>query len=354
MDCQASRWDVLHNAGLAVTKRLDRRFRHVGRIKREWGSDHKATIKAMEGMLTTLYATGRLDILRGLEDRTYSPLQVYDAFRMHELERLPNAKTIVPLVSTMREWIRVKKCSEEHRAGLRQSLRYIEAQAKTTATLVDLPSIVLKLDNTLPDSSFNHLRVNVLGFLRATLKRSHPLYTAVWEIDPHTVTTTRQSHPLTVAEMDALGKQLSIRHRMNAWGMALTGMGPKEYWGKWHIEADRIVIAGTKRKGRNRWVPLVKRIAVPYATPKAFSEALKHVKDIAVTPYDLRRTYANWMEGAGIVRARRMMYLGHGTKDVTDLYEKHQVAQFLAEDAEKLRGFIGAIGESGIRLVNEA
>lgn len=337
-----------------MTKRLDRRFRHVGRIKREWGTDHKPTIRAMEGMLTTLFATGHLDLLRGLQDKTYSPLQVYDAFRTNSLERLPSARTIVPLVATMREWIRVKKCSEEHRASLRQSLRYIEAIAKTTATLADLPGIVLKLDASLPDSSFNHLRVHVLGFLRSALKRSHPLYIAVWDIEPHTITATRETHPLTVAEMVDLTKALSPGHARNAWGMALSGMGPKEYWGRWNIGVDRIHIFGTKRQGRDRDVPLIQRISVPYATPKAFAEALKHVDENVSTPYDMRRSYANWMEAAGIIRARRKMYLGHGKKDVTDLYEKHQVSAFLVEDAEAARRFIGATESAGLQLMAKA
>lgn len=337
-----------------MTKRLDRRFRHVGRIKREWGTDHKPTIRAMEGMMTALFTRGYLDILRGLQDKTYSPLQVYDAYRTDSLERLPSAKTIVPLVSTMREWIANKRCSEEHRASMRQSLRYIESQARSNAAVADLPAIVMKLDHTLPDSSFNHLRVHVLGFLRSTLKRSHPLYTQVWDIEPHTVTATRQNHPRTTAEMVALTKKLSAGHARNAWGMALTGMGPKEYWGRWHIGVDRIHVFGTKRKGRDRDIPLVQRISTPYATPKAFAEALKHVDGNLSTPYDMRRSYANWMEAAGIIRARRMMYLGHGKKDVTDLYEQHEVQAFLLEDAEKLRRFIGATETAGLQLVETA
>ena len=35
------------------------------------------------------------------------------------------------------------------------------------------------------------------------------------------------------------------------------------------------------------------------------------------------------------------MYLGHGAQDVTELYERHEVTQFLAEDAEKLHEFMG-------------
>ena len=59
-----------------------------------------------------------------------------------------------------------------------------------------------------------------------------------------------------------------------------------------------------------------------------------------VTPYDGRRTYANWLEGAGVPRTRRKLYLGHGQTDVTDLYEWHDVRAFLEEDTAKLSQYI--------------
>jgi hypothetical protein len=46
------------------------------------------------------------------------------------------------------------------------------------------------------------------------------------------------------------------------------------------------------------------------------------------------------MELARIPRTRRRMYMGHGAKDVTDLYEEHEVTAFLVEDATKLREFL--------------
>jgi len=45
------------------------------------------------------------------------------------------------------------------------------------------------------------------------------------------------------------------------------------------------------------------------------------------------------------------MYLGHGASSVTDLYERHQVDAFLAEDAERLRGVLGEVAAAGLRVV---
>ncbi len=62
-------------------------------------------------------------------------------------------------------------------------------------------------------------------------------------------------------------------------------------------------------------------------------------------------TRNTWLEGAGIPRTRRKLYMGHGKTDVTDLYERHDVERFLAEDGEKLRTYLGAGPvAAGIRL----
>ena len=59
------------------------------------------------------------------------------------------------------------------------------------------------------------------------------------------------------------------------------------------------------------------------------------------TPY-----LANLLEAAGTPRTRRRLYRGHGAQDVGDLYEAHEVAAFLAEDAARLNKHIGSYGQS--------
>lgn len=107
-----------------------------------------------------------------------------------------------------------------------------------------------------------------------------------------------------------------------AWSMATTGMGGGEYWGRWSVRSDRVHIEGTKRVGRVRDVPLALRPTVPRMHRRTFEDKVRE-RTNELTPYDLRRTYANWLEAAGIPRTRRRLYLGHGTGDVTDLYEAH-------------------------------
>jgi integrase len=112
-----------------------------------------------------------------------------------------------------------------------------------------------------------------------------------------------------------------------------------EYWGRWHLKADRVHVEGTKRAGRVCDIPLVRSPAVPRMHRRTFEDGVR-ARSRDLTPYDLRRTYANWLEAAGIPRTRRRLYLGHGAGDVTDLYETHEVTAFLADDAQRLRTYV--------------
>jgi hypothetical protein len=57
------------------------------------------------------------------------------------------------------------------------------------------------------------------------------------------------------------------------------------------------------------------------------------------------------MEEAGIPRTRRRLYLGHGAKDVTDLYEVHDVTAYLAEDAARLGRYLDESVTPGLQLI---
>ncbi len=104
-----------------------------------------------------------------------------------------------------------------------------------------------------------------------------------------------------------------------------------------------IVFAFTEpRAGRDRFVTLTGLwpIRQPAITYRAFREALAEVSDRALTPYDLRRTFAHWMEEAGVARTRRRLYMGHDARDLLDSYELVDVQTFLEADAQELRDFL--------------
>lgn len=341
----------------SVTVYLDRRFRHVGRIKKAAGTAHKKTITALNQMLDGLYSRGRLDILREIQKGRYTPLQVWAFYRTNDLDKLPTAATMSPLEEAFNKWIEDKECSDAHRRSLHQSLRHIMGVARTMPTIADLPELLDELRPKLKAAkhprSFNLAKAAAQAFVKSTLKRNHPLYFAVAAVETLRVKPQRSKNPLTINDFWMLYVKLPQPAAFIAMAMAFTGMGWTEYQGKWEVLSDRIQIHGTKRTGRKRFVPRIswgtKYHEMPY---KQFREELARCGNI--TPYDLRRTFANWMEEAGIPRTRRKMYLGHGASDVTDLYERHDIERFLVEDAERLKRLIDATETPTLKLEKKA
>ncbi len=95
---------------------------------------------------------------------------------------------------------------------------------------------------------------------------------------------------------------------------------------------------------------------VPIAPPTRLYPAFRRAFEAAFpghTPYDLRATFARWMQEAEIPRTRRRLYLGHGQADVTDSYEAYEVTAFLRADGLRLRRLLGlerAAQKGGLKL----
>lgn len=321
---------------------IDRTFKGVGRIKRATGTTVPKVRAALSNMLTALHQQGRLDILRAIRDGKLEMLQVYDAYRRHALDTLPLAGTLASLKDAMGKWIEDMDASDSHRRDCRTSLNYFIG-VKPNAVVNDLPEILEGLRNTLGKKhprSFNIARSHASGFVRQTLKRNHPLWGAVTAVEKREVKNPRKGNPLTPTQVrNFFPNPETDGVDEIAWSMVTTGMHQKELWGAWHILADRIHIDGTKRNPRVRDIPLVRVPSVPRMHRRTFEDKMRE-RFTAIQPYDLRRTFSHWMELAGIPRTRRKLYMGHGVKDVTDLYERHEVESFLKEDAEKLRTYL--------------
>jgi integrase len=325
---------------------IDRNFRGVGRLKKASGTLRPDVVRRINRMLTALYEDGRLDLLRAIRDGHLTLLEVHAAYQRKELDALPTAETVKPLADAMLSWIdglRVPEdVSAKHKGSLETSRRYLKGE-RATAPIADLPAVLESLRDTVGKPhprSFNLCRAAALAFVRATLKRSHPLWLAVAAVEPRKLPPKRQHSPLSPEQMRAWFPAPE-RDPVDAiaWGMATTGMGAGEYWGRWSVEGDRIHIQGTKREGRVRDVPLVMAPAVPSMHRRTFEDKVRD-RVPAITVYDLRRTYANWLEAAGIPRTRRKLYMGHSAGDVTALYELHEVRAFLAADAAKIQALL--------------
>lgn len=337
-----------------LTLIIDRTFPGVGRIKKATGTTNPAVRRKLSRMLTALYDDGRLDILRAIRDNALTLLQVHDAYQRKTLDQLPTVETVRGLADALREWIdglvarednaETFDCSQKHITSLRTTLGYLE-EAAPKATLHDLPKVLDKLRESLGKQhprSFNLARSHSMAFVRATLKRSHNLYSAITDIAPRNVPKRAERPDLAPDWMRGMfPNPASDPVDAIAWGMATTGMGAEEYWGKWAVMADRVRIHGTKRISRVRDVPLVRAPTSPQMHRRTFEDKVRERTSRAIEPYDLRRCFSRWMESAGVPRIRRKMYMGHAVGDVTELYERHEVEAYLKGDAAKVREWLG-------------
>ena len=94
------------------------------------------------------------------------------------------------------------------------------------------------------------------------------------------------------------------------------------------------------------------RLTVTQIHRRTFEDKLRARTNHAIMPYDLRCTYANWLEAASITPTRRRLYMGHGAGDVTGLHALHAVTTFLEGDAYELRAFIGLDNAPSMRLMH--
>lgn len=331
----------------------------VGRIKRASGTTDPAVLKKLKAMITSLIGGTHAEYARAIRDGQMKPLDVYDIYRVHGAKGMPTMDAIKGLGASLDAWIKDAECGERHRAAHRTMRKRIMEKAKPDAAVSDLPSLLegvrTRYKTHRKHAAFNRIRASALSFARDTLRRSHPIYGELIEVPVLKERTLRENNPQTPDQVTALAAKLTTEaDRAAVWGMALTGMGPGEWFGRWAFKPDRIHIDGTKRDARVRDIPRVmvelfsvadtaikppKSVTVEWPI-RQFAEALKLASGGEVQPYDLRRTYANWLENAGVVRSRRRAYLGHSTGDVTDRYEKQVVAQYLADDSERLTNWI--------------
>jgi integrase len=327
---------------------IDRTFKGVGRIKRATGTTNPAIRRKYSRMLTAFADESRVDLLRDLRDGRISFAEALDAYQRHDLDALPSGSTARPLAKAMKAWLDRQRLAKTYSPSwvisLEQSRKYFLKQSRK-ALVADLPKVLEALRDTpwamKHPRSFNVARTAGLVFVRSTLKRSHPLYLAIHAVERRKMPARKHASPLSVEQMvNWFPNPETDDVDAFAWGMATTGMGPGEYWGVWSVKADRIHVAGTKRKGRVRDVPKIHTPKPPTMHTQTWSRKVTSRTRHAVQPYDFRRTFANWMESAGIPRTRRKLYMGHGTADITDLYERHEVEAFLVDDAVKLDAYV--------------
>jgi integrase len=330
---------------MARTLIIDREFHPIGRIKVASGTTRRVTLKRLNEMITALRELPRHDILRAIRDHQLTPLQVLEKWP-NKLDELPLGGAAKPLIEAIEAWRETADVGEKYRSDLKYTIAHITVEAKPQTVLQELPEIVRALRLSMKDTptAFNHVKRAAQAFVRDTLGRRHPVYHGVTDVEALTITKKRETRPQTPAQLKAITEKMDAETAAMAWSLASSGMRPVEYWSRrgasWAILAGYIQVNGQKSDAARRKVPLAGTVVPPSCWEGKFRDALDAASDGQVQTYDLRRSFMNWMEAAGIIRTRRKLYFGHSEGDVTSLYEWHQVEQFLEEDARRLREYI--------------
>jgi len=344
----------------ASTLRLDVRLPDGPRFKQASGTLDRRMLKELRTMVRALWRMPEHrrivdDILKGRR----ALFDVYLAYSQGRLKDVTpvSAKVEDPeLLPALAIWLTQLQVSESHRKRLRQVFHALLKGARKPYRS-ELPTLLeeyrTKCVAENHPRAFNYAKSGILALLRDTLGRRSEQYLTIADI-PKMPEAKQGVAPLTVAEARAVRDRLPEHVARIWWAMCCTGMGATEYWGQWTELADRVRINGTKRPGR-RWgstgreVPLLAMLVRPEISADRFAKLLRPA---AASPYQARHSYATWLEDAEIPRTRRMMYLGHGAKDVTDRYEKRDITQFLAEDRDRLVRVLGI--ETGLVLSKTA
>jgi integrase len=116
----------------------------------------------------------------------------------------------------------------------------------------------------------------------------------------------------------------------------------EEHGNAWSVDEIGIRIHGTKSPAADRVVPRIGILVKPDTGRLAFYRALRTANGKTVAPYDLRRTYAQWLDLARIPQLRQDYYMAHGPKDLNALYKRtREVSAALHEDAAALGRLVG-------------
>lgn len=319
------------------------RIRGWGRLKKASGSQDLRVRADMTAFVRLLGARRRFDILDAIRMGSLSLPYAFGRYEQEGLDALPVGPALLPLIPAFEAWLEEHQADEHHRANQWSAWRKIRAHATAMSRLADLPALLERVRGQCvragTASMFNRTREAVSAFLKAAVKRRHPLYQDVRDIPP-LAETRAKGHPQTPAEVQALAARLGPLGGPMWWTLCLTGMRPKEYFEKpWEIGPDRIVVHNAKRAG-TRLVPLVRPPATPTRAKRWLMNRILKATGGRVSLYDARRTFAVWCEQTGVPKTRIDLYLGHGAKTILDRYTWHDVTAFLENDAAALRMFV--------------
>jgi len=330
---------VTHRINDRGTLVIDRVVKYVGRIKRASGTLDAGELEEMNAMLTRLSKHGRLDVLRRIQAGTLRVMDAYELWCQGRLDEKVVGEEGGQVDTLVWSWIKSYDCSDTHRQTLRSCFQCLVRHAGEGLVVGGLPEALRSYRRTMhaKPRMFNKTKAAVQAYLRDLFGKHHPLWMTAADIRKFTEARDVPGG-LTYGDVVRLTRDLPTAFGAQVWTCVLTGMGPKEYYGEWEREKDRVVIHGTKARGRDRVVPLLGEVVKPTLSLDYFRRTLSKVG--GVTPYQLRRTYAHFLEMARVVDSHCDAYMGHGSRTMRQLYRGHDVAPYLRDDTEKITSWL--------------
>jgi len=325
---------------------IDRIFPTLGRVRIRTGVHDRRTAQRYEVMLETLpLATVKL-----IADRRLPIRVAFDAWSRGDVAGLPTAETLLPLAGELAAWLDkpALEVGPSEAASRQRTAEYLLG-LRSDAAVQDLPAVLRELAAILEGATFNRSRAAVLAFVRDRFPTTATLREQIAAVPAALERRIRAHHPQTVAEARAIAAALGEKWGPIWWTLCITGMGPKEYWHDgWRVTTDGVEINGakdTRRRrttARQRVVPLLGVLADPIGTPAGFAEALERAA-LGVTPYDARRSFARWLDDAGLAGYVQDALVGHGPKSMRELYKWGEIRAMLGDVQQRMLAYIGAV-----------
>lgn len=329
----------------------------------------RATVMKQDAMLSFLLENGRPDVIEAIRDPK-NPLTLagaYAEYRVGRWEKIPSALHAVDLTKAWTAWAKKAKrpkdgkpISDAQREDLKRGL--VALQVPAGASVGQLPALLKQMREKRGEKgearTFNRVRTNCMAFARAHGgQRKNPVWIDIAEVAPLDESVGKRAHnPLSPKDAAALAVTLGPGCGDDWWSLCLTGMRPSEFYSNawaphWSPVTSApspgvgpvVTIDGTKSRAASRVIPRLGGIQPPQRRFQQLSLVLRK-KELGVTPYDARRSFAHWLEMAGIPDSRCDAYLGHKSQGVRGLYREHSVRDHLEADRKALLNFMGEIG----------
>lgn len=315
----------------------------------------RKTIEKYDHMIGFLLENGRADVVEAIRLGTLTLADAYKEYRVGRWKKLPTAQHAVDLSKAWNAWAKSAKrpkdgkaISDPQRADLKRGL--VALKVPKGASVGQLPLLLLALRERCGDDgharTFNRVRTNCMAFARAHGgQRTNALWIDVAEVSPLDEGASRRAHaPQSPKDAAAIATRLGPGCGDDWWSLCLTGMRPSEFYPEhWTLVDGGLEVHGTKTGAATRIVPLLGQVMRPRRRFQQLSLRLRAL-GLGVTPYDARRSFAHWLEQAGIPDSQCDALMGHKPKGVRGLYREHDIRPHLPEIRKQLGAYMGEIG----------